>query len=122
MAGTAGLAVPSIIPGLPSEQSCREQPPSPRQRRLRPLAQNANPVPQPRQGWSKRTNQLSSSTNGIGVDRATAVCLARQQNAAEPGTVQEIQTKSWFAHLYMISPNLVFILLFQLMPVKRCIV
>lgn len=66
MAGTAGLAVPSIIPGLPPEQSCRQQLPSPCQRRLPPLAQNANPVPRPRQGRSKHTNQLNSSASGIG--------------------------------------------------------
>lgn len=58
-----------------SEQSCRQQLPSPCQRRLRPLAQNANPAPQPRQGWSKHTNQFNSSTRGIGEDRATATSV-----------------------------------------------
>lgn len=105
-----------------SEQSCRQQLPSPCQRRLRPLAQNANPAPQPQQGRSKHTNQFNSSTRGIrGGSCHCHERLAQQQNAAELGILQEIQTKSWFAHLYLISSIFVFILLFQLMPVKRCI-
>lgn len=62
MHGTAGLAVQSIIahvafrPRLltaatPPRLPCQQCLP------LGPLAQNADPVSQPQQGWSKHTNQ-----------------------------------------------------------------